>query len=70
MKGNSSALRKGRYSESGRIYLVTFVTFNRQRLFLDLKSGRVVVSSLNFFGNRADTLAYVVMPDHVHWPFR
>ncbi|RTE65257.1 transposase [Amphritea opalescens] len=67
MKGNSSALRKGRYSEPGRIYLITFVTSNREHLLANLYCGRLVAASLNFSGNPSDTLAYVVMPDHIHW---
>ena len=67
MKGNSSALRKGRFSESGRIYLVTFVTYQRAHLFTDLYCGRVVVRSMIFLSPKAETLAYAIMPDHIHW---
>jgi len=67
MKGNSSALRHGRYSESGRIYLVTFVTYNRQRLFDHLEYGREVIRVLKKESTATDTLAFVIMPDHVHW---
>ncbi|MBN0987752.1 REP-associated tyrosine transposase [Amphritea pacifica] len=67
MKGNSSALRKGRFSESGRIYLVTFVTHQRTPIFHDFGCGRIVVSSMRFLTTLSDTLAYVIMPDHVHW---
>lgn len=67
MKGNSSALRKGRFSEIGRIYLVTFVTHQRSPIFHDFDCGRIVVSSMRFLTASLDTLAYVIMPDHVHW---
>ena len=66
-KGNSSNLRKGRFSESGRIYLVTFVTHQRRPLFDDLFLSREVVKSLNYHRDECETLAFVVMPDHVHW---
>ncbi|WP_415893550.1 REP-associated tyrosine transposase [Neptuniibacter sp. PT8_73] len=66
-KGNSSSLRKGRISEEGRIYLVTFSTAKRQKVFTDLYLARIVVNSLKFQAKRCDTLAYVFMPDHVHW---
>lgn len=60
-----SELRRGRVSISGQIYLVTTVTCGRVRLFADLYLGRLVVRELN--ESDAATLAYVVMPDHLHW---
>ncbi|WP_415883604.1 REP-associated tyrosine transposase [Neptuniibacter sp. QD34_54] len=66
-KGNSSNLRKGRFSEEGRVYLVTFATDKRQKVFTDLYLVRILVNCLKFQAKRCDTLAYVVMPDHVHW---
>ncbi|RTE65225.1 transposase [Amphritea opalescens] len=67
MKGNSSGLRKGRYSEPGRIYLVTFVTFQRKPIFNDFILGRKLVDVIRKESEFTDTLAFVVMPDHVHW---
>ena len=63
------ALRKGRVSIANQIYLVTCVACNRQTLFQDLDAGRQVVQALRYasFSGRAETLAYVVMPDHLHW---
>lgn len=68
-KPHSSALRRGRYSELGRIYLVTSVTHRRKPVFRDLCAARVLVRSLmrEQEEDRACTLAYVVMPDHFHW---
>lgn len=43
MKGNSSRLRKGRYSETGRIYLVTFVTCKRRVIFTEFDDTRLMV---------------------------
>jgi putative transposase len=62
-------LRRGRVSISGQIYLVTTVVKNRAPLFSDLHAGRIVVNALIYANNsgRALTLAYVVMPDHLHW---
>ncbi len=37
-------LRRGRFSEPGRIYLVTFVTRSRIPIFRDLYLGRIVVN--------------------------
>jgi putative transposase len=63
------ALRKGRVSIANQIYLVTCVACNRQAVFQDLRAGRQVVEALRYasFSGRAETLAYVVMPDHLHW---
>ena len=66
---HSSALRRGRYSEAGRIYLVTTVTRKRKRVFSDFNAARMLVKRLAYehAAERAMTLAYVVMPDHLHW---
>jgi len=63
------ALRKGRVSIANRIYLVTCVTRDRVALFHDLYAGLQVVQALRYasVSGRAETLAYVVMPDHLHW---
>jgi REP element-mobilizing transposase RayT len=62
-------LRKGRFSEAGRIYLVTTVTLYRRPLFSELAAARCVVRAMRHEAalRRAETLAYVVMPDHLHW---
>ena len=61
----SHLLRKGRFSEPGRAYLVTTVTQGRRPVFTDLQLGRVVVRELIMAP--AETLAYALMPDHLHW---
>ncbi|MDH3872092.1 MAG: transposase [Gammaproteobacteria bacterium] len=62
-------LRKGRCSLPGQVYLVTAVTHRRQPFFSDFVLGRLVVREFIraeiFY--QADTLAFVVMPDHFHW---
>jgi putative transposase len=64
-------LRKGRVSQSNQIYLITVVTFNSNNLFHDYSTGRFVVRELveSERRERAHTLAFVVMPDHLHWLF-
>jgi putative transposase len=64
---HSSALRKGRVSEANRAYLITSVCENRMPWFADLYLGRLLVRA--FMGARphAETLAFMVMPDHFHW---
>ena len=65
---HASDLRKGRYSQSGQIYLITTVTLDRQPVFGNLHAARILIRALREEKNlgRADTLAFVVMPDHLH----
>jgi len=69
---HSRDLRKGRHSEAGRVYHVRTSTEARQPLFRDFYLGRLVVQCLRFVHERDDveSLAFVVMPDHLHWLFR
>lgn len=65
----SKQARTGRYSEPGRIYLLTSVAQGRQPVFADWRLGRCVVKE---FRNAQEqglihSLAWVVMPDHFHW---
>jgi putative transposase len=62
-------LRKGRVSLPGQVYHITTVTFDREPVFSDLRSARILVSALRAAQARdeATTLAFVVMPDHMHW---
>jgi REP element-mobilizing transposase RayT len=64
-------LRKGRYSDSGRPYLITVVTQFRVPVFNDFYLARMLVNefrSLNDSGV-VESLAWVIMPDHLHWLF-
>ena len=60
------ALRKGRVSLQNQIYLVTFVTEGRRNRFLNFQCARMMIRSLKN-SRHTKTLAFVVMPDHVHW---
>ena len=66
---NAHRLRKGRYSESGRIYLITAVTHQRQPIFQDWRTGRLLVRAFRKAqeDGEATSLAWVIMPDHFHW---
>jgi REP element-mobilizing transposase RayT len=66
-KPHGCDLRKGRFSEAGRIYLITTVTYERTPFFSDWRFGRYVVQALMGEQVHAQTLAFVVMPDHLHW---
>lgn len=62
-------LRQGRFSETGRYYVLTTVSHNRRPVFTDLQAARMVILSLRRH-HKADwvrSLAYVLMPDHLHW---
>lgn len=64
-------LRKGRYSENNWIYLITTVTHQRQKVFTDLSLRRLVVHAMRYQHQqqKINSLAFVVMPDHIHWLF-
>ncbi len=68
-KPHGRDLRKGRVSQPGRAYLVTTVVRGRRPLFHDWRVGRLLVSELRAAadGVRAESLAWVIMPDHLHW---
>lgn len=63
------ALRKGRVSSAGQYYVVTTITSNRQPLFRHWRVGRLVVMEMRRLheGGIVQSLAWVIMPDHVHW---
>ncbi|GAB4292962.1 MAG: transposase [Thiohalomonadaceae bacterium] len=65
------ALRRGRHSEPGRIYHVITATQARQPLFTDLTLGRIAISQMKAeqSAGHVVSLAWVLMPDHLHWLF-
>ncbi|WP_153110929.1 REP-associated tyrosine transposase [Propionivibrio limicola] len=62
-------LRRGRVSLPGQVYFVTMVCKDRRSHFAGFAAARCAVSALHgdAVAVLADTLAFVVMPDHVHW---
>ncbi len=66
---HSRDLRKGRVSLAGQTYLVTSATLNRRPVFADFTLGRVLVNVMRDHAEKghAESLAYVIMPDHFHW---
>lgn len=63
------ALRKGRVSIANGVYLVTATTFERRELFDDFGAGCTAArcfKNTRLLGD-AKMLAWVLMPDHVHW---
>ncbi|MEW9680544.1 transposase [Pseudomonas sp. TE50-2] len=66
---HSDQLRRGRFSEPGRLYLLTSKTLNRVPYLVDLRSARLLIAQLRTVEQEgiARSLAWVVMPDHFHW---
>ena len=62
-------LRSGRHSQSGQIYMITVVTAERRRVFEQFSAARTLIGYLKTENDlqRANTVAFVVMPDHLHW---
>lgn len=62
-------LRKGRVSGPGQVYHITTVTSGRVPVFADWRSARMLINALreSQAHGAATTLAFVVMPDHMHW---
>jgi len=62
-------LRKGRVSLPGQAYHIVLTTRNRTPHFNTLAKGRPIVRQLLAINGeqRAETLCYSLMPDHLHW---
>ncbi|WP_343651489.1 transposase [Stenotrophomonas sp.] len=62
-------LRLGRHSRIGQPYLLTTVTQDRRRYFDDAVAAQIVMDVVRRIDADGLTysLAYVVMPDHIHW---
>jgi REP element-mobilizing transposase RayT len=65
-----AALRKGRCSLVNHVYHLTAVTAHRTPFFNDFYLSRRLITALHEPAADAETLAYVVMPDHFHWLIR
>lgn len=71
-KNQGHRLRVGRYSSENQIYLITTVTHTRKPIFQDFTAGRIIVKTMKSLHdtNQVDSLAFVIMPDHIHWLFQ
>jgi len=66
-------LRKGRYSETGRAYFITTVLADREKCYFDdFVCARLVIMNMKLLheDQAVYSLAWFVMPDHVHWLFQ
>ena len=64
-----SHLRRGRVSVSGQVYHIIAATQQRAPVFSDFNQARVAIRVLmeeDKLGS-VSTLAFVLMPDHLHW---
>ena len=63
------ALCRGRNSLHHQVYCITTVTRGRHPLFTDITVTRLLVRELRRLYEQGDviSLAWVVMPDHLHW---
>ena len=68
-RAKANQLRRGRFSEPGRLYLLTTVTQQRKPLFQSLHAARLVITELRQSERHGScrSLAWVLMPDHLHW---
>lgn len=68
-KPGNQVLRRGRVSLPNQVYLITTATRHRQGFFEDFAAACVAArcfSDADILGD-ASLLAWVLMPDHVHW---
>ncbi|UXB32177.1 transposase [Stenotrophomonas maltophilia] len=65
----SPALRFGRWSQTGNFYAITVVTRGRRPWFDDKANVDLLIEALRTVERtgRTSSLAWVVMPDHLHW---
>ena len=64
-------LLKGRYSAANQVYHVTSCTKGRKPLFLEFSVARLLIEEITWAktDGYVDNLAWVLMPDHLHWLF-
>lgn len=65
-------LKIGRRSGPGHAYFMTIVTVKRKPLFSDLYVARCVIFEMRRMHDEGclDSMAWVLMPDHLHWLFQ
>ncbi|KGK24395.1 MULTISPECIES: REP-associated tyrosine transposase [Pseudomonas] len=68
-KPHGCMLRRARCSVPGKFYMLTTVTYRRRQLFHNLHFARLVIQNLHHAEQQQHcrSLAWVVMPDHIHW---
>jgi putative transposase len=68
----NSKLRLGRHSGAYHVYLITTVTQGRFPVFSSFEYSRLLVMHMQALerSGHVQSLAFVVMPDHLHWLLR
>uniref|UniRef100_UPI0035E42F3C REP-associated tyrosine transposase n=1 Tax=Stutzerimonas nitrititolerans TaxID=2482751 RepID=UPI0035E42F3C len=69
MRFHGRELRKGRNSVPNQAYLLTSVTLNREPVFEQWLTASTLAREIHHAGQtgRVESLAWVIMPDHLHW---
>ena len=64
-------LAKGRFSSENQIYFITTVIHKRRKLFVNLELCRNIILQMKRLDDEGyvESIAWVIMPDHVHWLF-
>lgn len=64
-------LAKGRFSSENQIYFITTVIHKRRKLFINLELCRNIILQMKRLDDESyiESIAWVIMPDHVHWLF-
>lgn len=67
-----SDLAKGRFSSENQIYFITTVIHKRRKIFVNLDVCRNIILQMKRFDDDGvvNTIAWVIMPDHIHWLFQ
>ena len=67
----SSEIRKGRTSLKNHIYHITFTTKRRACIFSEFETSNLLRKCIKQSdeAGHSNTLAYCIMPDHIHWLF-
>ncbi len=68
-RGGTKRLRLGRFSSPGVIYFLTSCCHAKRKMFLNRDCAKLMCSVFEEVRHETDDryLAYVVMPDHIHW---
>ena len=62
-------LLRGRISQKGSVYCITSVVHGRRLILADATNAGIVRDEMRAIHEegRAESLAWVIMPDHLHW---
>ena len=66
---HSDLLRKGRVSLTNQFYSITLVAYKRGNIFTSMGINRLIIKEMKNIETQeaAKTIAFVIMPNHIHW---